>query len=132
MTDCTGHEDVAVSQWNGFKIVGDNLDKNITPRFMRHAKQTQSLHFFNAYAVKLSSFSSYKPYINIDVDLMDILAMHSKLLHNIDSSKLSGLHPVTEDWHAKVILLEVFYNNYALVLIIFLILHGIDYTILYH
>ena len=81
---------VAPSQWNGFKIVGDNLDKNITPRFMRCTKQTRSLHYFNVYAVKdridLSSLSSYKHHISIDVEQIDILPskeIHAKLMHNI-------------------------------------------------
>ena len=49
------------STWAGFKIVGDNIDKNVQPRFMRLDMQTRSLHYFHAYAVKdrvdLSSFS---------------------------------------------------------------------------
>ena len=29
--------------WNGFKIVGDNVDKNVKPRYMRLNRQTCSL-----------------------------------------------------------------------------------------
>ena len=36
----------------GFKIVGDNIEKNVNPRYMCVDKRTQSLHYFNAYAVK--------------------------------------------------------------------------------
>ena len=36
----------------GFKIVGDNLDKTIRPRYQTAERQTQSLHFFHSYAVK--------------------------------------------------------------------------------
>ena len=35
--------------WNGFKIVGDNVDKNVRPTFQR---SNQSLHHFHSYAVK--------------------------------------------------------------------------------
>lgn len=35
-----------------FKLVGDNLDKNIKPRDMRSDHQTESLHFFNTLAVR--------------------------------------------------------------------------------
>ena len=40
------------SLWYGFKIVGDNLDKTIKPRDMRSNHQSQSLHYFNLYAVR--------------------------------------------------------------------------------
>ena len=49
------------SSWAGFKIVGDNIDKNVRPRYMRLDSQTNSLHYLHAYALKdridLSSFS---------------------------------------------------------------------------
>lgn len=35
----------------GYKIVGDNLDKNIRPRFQTMERQTQSMHYFHCYAV---------------------------------------------------------------------------------
>ena len=35
-----------------YKLVGDNLDKNIKPRYMRYNRQKKSLHFFNVYAVQ--------------------------------------------------------------------------------
>ena len=38
--------------WNGYKLVGDNLDKNVKPRYRRIDHQTLSLHFFHCYAVK--------------------------------------------------------------------------------
>lgn len=59
---------------HGLKIVGDNIDKNVKPRDMRHDVQAQSLHYFNSYAVKdrlptshledkpcLPDFSSFAP-----------------------------------------------------------------------
>ena len=39
-------------QWSGFKIVGNNIDKNIRPSLQRLTHQTKSLHFFHSYAVK--------------------------------------------------------------------------------
>ena len=35
-----------------FKLVGDNIDKNVKPRDMRADHQTQSLHYFHSFAVK--------------------------------------------------------------------------------
>jgi hypothetical protein len=68
----TGHDQQS-STWDGFKFVGDNLDRVVKSRFMRQDKQNRSLNYFNMYAVKdridLSSLSSYKPEIDTDVDL---------------------------------------------------------------
>lgn len=45
-----------------YRLVGDNLDKNVKPREMRVDHQTLSLHFFHSYAipdrVDISDFSS--------------------------------------------------------------------------
>ncbi len=53
------------SKWHGFKFVGDNIDKNIHPRFQRHEKRGQSLHYFHGYAVRdridLSTLSDVTP-----------------------------------------------------------------------
>ena len=38
--------------WNGFKIVGDNLDKNFRRTHQRQDFQTVSHHYFHMYAVK--------------------------------------------------------------------------------
>ena len=35
-----------------YKMVGDNLDKNVKPRDMRVGNQVRSYHFFHTYAVK--------------------------------------------------------------------------------
>lgn len=40
------------SVWQGFKIVGDNIDKTVHHRYQRMGDETISLHYFNAYAVK--------------------------------------------------------------------------------
>ena len=48
-----------------FRIVGDNIDKNVKPRDMTSEHQTRSLHYFHAYAVRdridLSDYSSEPP-----------------------------------------------------------------------
>ena len=38
------------SSWFGFKIVGDNIDKNIHPRHQTIDSRTKSLHYFHAFA----------------------------------------------------------------------------------
>ena len=38
--------------WCGFRIVGDNIDKTVRPRDMRHNHHTTSLHYFHSYAVR--------------------------------------------------------------------------------
>ena len=49
----------------GFKIVGDNIDKNLRRSFQRSDRTTISLHYFHACAVKdridFSSFSNLRP-----------------------------------------------------------------------
>ena len=44
-----------------YKLVGDNIDKHVTPREMRMDHQARTLHYFNSYAVRdridLSQFS---------------------------------------------------------------------------
>lgn len=64
--------------WCGYKLVGDNIDKNIHPRHETLDHRTQSLHYFNCYAVKdrcdLGSFSDLKPFPNFSqVDLTQLL-----------------------------------------------------------
>ncbi|KAL5509146.1 hypothetical protein EMCRGX_G004456 [Ephydatia muelleri] len=39
-------------EWYGFRLVRDNVDKNVKPRDMRLNSQTTSLHYFHTYAVK--------------------------------------------------------------------------------
>ena len=38
--------------WYGFKLVGDNIDKNVRPRHQTLQRQTQSFHYFTSYAIK--------------------------------------------------------------------------------
>jgi len=41
-----------ISKWVGFCLVGDNIDKNVKPRDMCIDHQTQSLHYFNCFALQ--------------------------------------------------------------------------------
>jgi L1 cell adhesion molecule like protein len=43
---------IGVEGWSGFKIVGDNLDKNFRRSYQRLERQTVSHHYFHMYAVK--------------------------------------------------------------------------------
>lgn len=48
------------SNWDGFKLVGDNIDYHIKPRFMTTDRQSSSVHCFNSVAIKdRINFSSY-------------------------------------------------------------------------
>ena len=58
----------------GYKIVFDNLDKNIKPRYMRSDSQTKSLHYVQSYTVRdridFSAFSDQPP---TEVNAFDVL-----------------------------------------------------------
>jgi len=76
----------AVSSWQGFKLVGDNIDKNICPSFSRLDKITKSLHCFYYYAVinrlDLSSFLDVTPSTPVDVNKL--------LINNNDVAQLNS------------------------------------------
>ena len=61
----------------GYKIIGDNIDKNVHSRFHTLASPTKSLHYFHAYAVKdridTSKFSDIPPSIPNEVEITAIL-----------------------------------------------------------
>lgn len=42
---------VEPSPWTGFKMLGDNVDKNVRPSYQRSDRQTESLHYFHVLAV---------------------------------------------------------------------------------
>ncbi len=68
-----------------YRIVGDNIDKNVKPRDMTSDHQTRSLHYFHSYAVRdridLSELSSKPP-------APDLSQMNSdKLLPMVDDEK---------------------------------------------
>ena len=45
-------ENTTMSMWPGFKLVIDNVNKNIRPTFQRIDRQTQSLHYCHTIAIK--------------------------------------------------------------------------------
>lgn len=53
------------SSWNGYKFVGDNIDKSVKATFQRAEHRGHSLHYFHGYAVKdradFSMLSDEKP-----------------------------------------------------------------------
>ena len=62
----------ARTNWKGFKIVGDKIDKNIRRSFQRVDYTTQSFHYFHAYAIldriDFSGLSDLQPTGEIDVN----------------------------------------------------------------
>ena len=60
--------------WKGFKIVGDNLDKNYKPRHQTLTHQNQSMHFFQSFAVmdrvNLSEYSDIPPVQHISEQII--------------------------------------------------------------
>ena len=69
--------------WCGFKIVGDNIDKNVRPSHQRLDRQTQSLHYFHSFAVRdridLSAYSDQPPAIPPAIDATTITHAASDL-----------------------------------------------------
>ena len=65
------------SQWDGFTVIGDNVDKKVKPRYMRSDNQSKDLHFFHLYAAKdcidLSAASEEFPSLNPDAVLSELL-----------------------------------------------------------
>ena len=62
--------------WNGFKIVGDNIDKNIRPSYQRCHCQTASLYYFHACAIgdriDFSCLPNIQP-TSVSIDPTDLL-----------------------------------------------------------
>ncbi len=57
------------SRFMSFKLVGDNIDKEVRPRDMRSDHQTKSLHYFHTYAVRdrvdLAGVSDQSPSVEV-------------------------------------------------------------------
>ena len=72
------------TEWNGYKVVKDNFDKNIRPSFQRVNRRTLSTHYCHVYAVKdrvnLSSLSNARPEIDSSLNPMDILPTYDDLV----------------------------------------------------
>ena len=82
-----------------YKIVGDNIDKNVQTREMRHDHQTRSLHYFHSYAVAdrvdLSAFSNDVSTPDISVIQLDTLLPSSSDETTIrgNFAILGGMYP---------------------------------------
>ena len=67
---------VSISNWPGFKIDIDNIDKNFRPSFKRHDNKTISMHACNIYAcqdrIDFSSLSDVNP-VTPKIDVQKLL-----------------------------------------------------------
>ena len=58
-------------QWSSFKLVGDNIDKNVRHTYQRLRQETMSLHYFHCFAVRVNfgRVSNVRPgTVNWDLD----------------------------------------------------------------
>ena len=74
----------------GYKLVGDNIDKNVKPRYTCQDKNTLSLHYYHSYAVQdrvsLSGLSDEIPDIS-SIPLLSI-PVHTILPSTVDGQTL--------------------------------------------
>lgn len=81
MADETEVPDLSVTA--GYKIVFDNVDKNVKPRYMRSDSQTRSLHCVHCYGVKdrvdFSEFSDTTPTEVTPFDIIPTLEDYKSL-----------------------------------------------------
>lgn len=68
------------------KLVGDNIDDNVKPRYMRSDNQTKSLHYFHVYAVadRVNAKQMSNLMSMIDPKMVDLYV----LLPSIDDGKV--------------------------------------------
>ena len=99
------------SSWKGFKVVGDNIDKNIRPSFKRYDNKIDSVHYFHYYSLldclDLSAYSEVLPTTPLDL---------SKLLVSTDDvcqleKDAITLYQGTLQFKHSVLLLLKFYFN---------------------
>ena len=68
-------------KWLGFKVVGDNTDKNIRPRHQSLEARTKSLHYFHAFAaldrINPSCLSEQRP--NVDPMTLGSCYLHMNM-----------------------------------------------------
>ena len=69
--------DSSLSRWFGYKVVGDNVDKKLKPRYMRSDNQSKDLHYFHLYALRdrvdFSRASEDPPNLNPDPVLAELI-----------------------------------------------------------
>lgn len=76
--------------WQGFKLVGDNLDKTVRRRHQTHDAQTVSMHYFHYYGIMdridLSNVSDKAPKKPKDID------------GNLFLPTLTGIEAINQDF----------------------------------
>lgn len=65
-------------QWSGFKLVGDNIDKNVHRTYQRLGQETMSLHYFHHFAVldrvDFGQLSNVSPCVdNLDIEDLQLI-----------------------------------------------------------
>ena len=65
-------------QWSGFKLVGDNIHKNVRHTYQRLGQETMSLHYFHHFAVldrvDFGQLPNVRPSIeNLDIDDLQMM-----------------------------------------------------------
>ena len=66
----------------GYKIVFDNIDKNVKPRYMRSDCQTHSLHCVHRYGVKdRIDFSEYSDVAPQEVNAFNVIPTEEDISH---------------------------------------------------
>lgn len=80
--------------WQGFKLVGDNLDKTVRRRHQTHDAQTVSMHYFHYYGIMdridLSKLSDKAPEKPTEID------------GNLLLPKLAGIEEINRDFCTNV------------------------------
>ena len=65
-------QQISSTNWSGFKVVGDNVDKNFHPSFQRYDNKTHSMHAFHIYVVQdhidFSTYSDVNPTSGINAN----------------------------------------------------------------
>jgi len=81
--ECEASSPACDMEWCGFKLVFDDIDKNVKPRFQRNEIKSQSLHYVHAYAVKdrinMASLSDLPPALDPSTFLTSILVVQREI-----------------------------------------------------
>ena len=106
LKDATRSSEVVEEEnnWYGFMFVGDNIDKNVNPRFQRCENRGQSLHYFHGYVLR---------------DRVDLISTLSDVALPFQKTDLSTFLPSKEDISSLndelTVLLSRYVKSYAIV-----------------
>ena len=109
----------SITNWCGFKLVKDNLDKNFRHTFKRSDGKTQSMHICHVFGVMdRIDFSSY-----CDDDLVDVsVDVEKLLLTNDDKLKVKGdaviLVSRYDVYYTCIVKSQVLYMKYSYVILV--------------